>query len=71
MDSFSVKLNLAVLKCAIQKQKNKAGDMIDCLIIPIELNRLFKGDKGGVYLDLNAWPTDPAKRIAEDRKSIV
>ena len=64
MESFSVKLNLATLKCVLEKKKNKAGDLVDCLVIPLEANRLFKGEKGGIYLDLNAWPTDPAKRIA-------
>lgn len=50
---ISSRINLLNLKCSVVNMKAKSG-MMDCLVIPIELNNLFKGDKG-VYLDLIAF----------------
>lgn len=50
MSNFSTKLNLAALKHTRKILKGQSGD-IDCLIIPIDANNLFKGEKG-LYLDL-------------------
>ena len=50
MSNFSTKLNLASLKHTRKLLKAKSGE-IDCLIIPINENNLFKGEKG-LYLDL-------------------
>lgn len=50
MSNFSTKLNLASLKHTRKLLKGTSGD-IDCLIIPINENNLFKGEKG-LYLDL-------------------
>jgi hypothetical protein len=44
--------------------KAKSG-MMDCLVIPIELNNLFKGDKG-VYLDLIAFELANKKENSKD-----
>lgn len=50
MPNFSTKLNLAALHHSRKILKGQSGD-IDCLIIPINANNLFKGEKG-LYLDL-------------------
>jgi hypothetical protein len=50
MSNFSTKLNLASLKHSRKLLKGASGE-IDCLIIPINENNLFKGEKG-LYLDL-------------------
>ena len=50
MSNFSTKLNLASLKHTRKLLKGTSGE-IDCLIIPINENNLFKGEKG-LYLDL-------------------
>ena len=50
MSNFSTKLNLASLKHTRKLLKGQSGE-IDCLIIPINENNLFKGEKG-LYLDL-------------------
>ena len=55
MNNISMKLNLANLQCVVRAEKTQKGDLIDCLIIPIEGNSLFRGNKG-VYLDLIAFP---------------
>ena len=50
MANFSTKINLAGLTHTRKILKGKSGD-IDCLIIPINENNLYKGEKG-LYLDL-------------------
>jgi hypothetical protein len=53
MGTISGKINLMYLKTAIRNMKGKDG-YVECLVIPIEANKLFKGEKG-VYLDLIAF----------------
>jgi hypothetical protein len=53
MSNLNIKLNLRNLKCACRFEKGNAGP-VECLIIPLEANYLFKGEKG-VYLDLTAF----------------
>lgn len=53
MSNISIKLNLRQLKSAVRTMKGKSGD-IRCLVIPIEENCLFEGEKG-IYLDLQAY----------------
>jgi hypothetical protein len=55
--NISGKLNFLSLKAAVRKMKSANGE-IDCLIIPIEQNHLFRGEKG-IYLDLIAFETKP------------
>lgn len=53
MSNISTKINLAGLKHSIRMIKGKTTD-IECLVIPIEPNKLFKGEKG-IYLDLTGF----------------
>jgi hypothetical protein len=53
MANLNIKLNLQNLVCACRFEKGSAGP-VECLIIPLEKNHLFKGEKG-VYLDLSAF----------------
>lgn len=53
MSNLSIKLNLQNLNCVCRYEKGKSGP-VECLIIPLEVNHLFKG-KSGVYLDLTAF----------------
>lgn len=53
MSNISIKLNLRQLKSAVRTMKGKSGD-IRCLVIPIEENCLYEGEKG-IYLDLQAY----------------
>jgi len=59
MANLNIKLNLQNLKCACRFEKSKSG-LVECLIIPLESNYLFKGEKG-VYLDLTAFELKEAK----------
>lgn len=54
------KLNLGQMKHVVQTKKGKTGD-IECLVIPIEQNNLFKGKDGNIYLDLVAFPLKDPK----------
>jgi len=53
MGNISIKLNLRQFKNVIKDMKRKDGTMTKCLVIPIEANHLFEGEKG-VYADLTA-----------------
>jgi hypothetical protein len=53
MSNLNIKLNLQNLKCAVRTEKSASG-LVECIIIPIEQNYLFKGEKG-IYLDLTAF----------------
>ena len=53
MANLSTKLNLAGLKHS-RKLMNGQSGLIDCLIIPINENNLYIGEKG-LYLDLQHY----------------
>lgn len=61
METISTTINLASTKHAIKKMKNKAGQEIDCLVIPIDDNHLFRSDKGGIYINLIGFPVKEVK----------
>ena len=51
--NYNCKVNLAGLKHTVQKMQGASGE-IEVLVIPVEANSLYRGDKG-LYLDLVAW----------------
>ncbi|HUV00466.1 MAG TPA: hypothetical protein VMW32_05855 [Bacteroidales bacterium] len=53
MSKISGKINLMQLTAALRTMKGQSGE-VECLVIPINQNRLFKGEKG-IYLDLIAF----------------
>ena len=65
MSRISGKINLMQLH-AVRKMINGSAGPVECLVIPIEKNKLFIGEKG-VYLDLIAFEIDPAKRKGESK----
>lgn len=50
MGNISAKINLTQLKHKVMKLQGKDG-VIDCIVMPIEANHFYKGEKG-VYMDL-------------------
>lgn len=62
---ITFKINLLQYKAAIQKVKNKAGVLIDAVVIPIEVNSLVKGEKG-VYADFVAFDIKQKKEGSND-----
>lgn len=51
---ITFKVNLLQYQAAVMKIKNKAGILVDCVVIPIETNHLVKGEKG-IYADFAAF----------------
>lgn len=65
MGRISCKINLAALKNAAIITSGKNKD-VDCILIPIAQNHLFRSDKGAVYLDLIGFETPVEKRKGKD-----
>jgi len=65
MSRISGKLNLLQLHAVRKMITGKLG-AVECLVIPIEKNKLFVGEKG-IYLDLIAFEIDPTKRSTESK----
>ena len=58
------KINLLNLHASKMMMKGKSGN-IECLVIPIEANKLFSGSKG-VYLDIVAFDIREPKPDSKD-----
>ena len=65
MSRISGKLNLLQLHGVVKMIQGQLG-LVECLVLPLAKNKLFKGEKG-IYLDIIAFEIDPSKRN-EDRK---
>lgn len=65
MGRISTKINLAGLKNAAIITSGKNKD-VDCILIPIAQNHLFRSEKGAVYLDLIGFETPVDKRKGKD-----
>jgi hypothetical protein len=50
MSTISTKINLTQFKHAVRKMQGQTGT-VDCLIIPIDANHFYRGEKG-IYVDL-------------------
>lgn len=64
MSRISGKINLLQLH-VIRKMINGQAGLVECLVIPIEKNKLFIGEKG-VYLDLIAFEIEKPKEDSKD-----
>jgi hypothetical protein len=69
MSRISGKLNLLNLHTVVKMMPAQSG-LVECLVIPIDKNRLFKGDKG-IYLDIVGFEIDPAKRNANSKDTHI
>lgn len=69
MGNITLKINLTQFHSVIKPLANKDGKMIDCVVLPIEANRFFKGDKG-VYVDLIAFELKTKREGITDTHSI-
>lgn len=65
MGRISTKINLAALKNAAIIKSGKNKD-VDCILIPIDQNNLFRGKENAVYLDLIGFETPSDKRKGKD-----
>jgi len=64
MSRISGKLNLLQLH-AVRKMITGQLGPVECLVIPIEKNKLFVGEKG-IYLDLIAFELEKKKEDSKD-----
>jgi hypothetical protein len=64
MTRINLKINISNLKSVTQWQKGETGP-VECLIIPIDANYLFRG-KSGLYLDLTAFEIRNPKEGQKD-----
>ena len=62
---ITFKINFMQFKAAIQKVKNNKGNDIECIVIPIALNNLFKGEKG-VYGEFVAFEVKEKRADSKD-----
>src|SRR5690606_32516404 len=53
-NNISIKINLRQFKNVIKDMKRKDGTTVKCLVLPIESNHFFEGEKG-IYADLTAF----------------
>lgn len=65
MGNVSTKINLAALKNAAIIKSGKNND-VECIIIPIAHNHLFRSEKGAVYLDLQGFELKNKKEDSKD-----
>ena len=61
---ITIKLNLTAFRHSLTKMKS-GDDTVECLVIPIEMNKLFKGEKG-LYLDMIAFEIKNKKEGIKD-----
>lgn len=67
MGNISIKLNLNQLKHVEREMNGKDGKKIKCLIIPLEENNIFQGEKGN-YLNLTAIEIKDRSKFSADQK---
>ena len=65
MSNISIKINLGSLIHGKTEVLDKNGNMQECLVVPINLNKIVKGNKG-YYLDLVAWPYENKPENSKD-----
>lgn len=66
MSKLNIKINLSNLVSAVRFENGKTGP-VECIVIPIEANHLFKG-KSGIYLDMTAFEL---KEIKDNQTHLI
>jgi hypothetical protein len=67
MSNISIKVNLKQLKHVEREMKGLDGKMIKCLIIPLDENLIYQGEKGA-YLNLTAIEIKDRSKFLPDQK---
>jgi hypothetical protein len=65
MGNISVKINLRRLQSGQMKIKGRSGELVECVVIPIDANNLVRGEKG-IYLDLMGFELKERKPERKD-----
>ena len=69
MGNISIKLNLTQFASVLKPIAGKDGKLIDCIVLPIEKNHFFKGEKG-VYVDMIGFERKTKLEGSKDTHSI-
>ena len=64
MSRISAKINLMNLKAVLRMMKGQTEDM-ECIVIPLKSNKLYKGEKG-VYLDIVGFEIEKPMEGSKD-----
>lgn len=67
MGNISIRLNIKQLKHVEREMKGQGDKMIKCLIIPLEENMIYQGEKGA-YLNLTAIEIKDRSKFSADQK---
>lgn len=67
MGNISIKINVCQLAHVQREMTGKDGQKVKVLIIPVEENKLFVGEKG-VYLDITAIEIKDRSKFSADQK---
>lgn len=67
MANISIKINLKQLKHVEREMKGQGDKMIKCLIIPLEENMIYQGEKGA-YLNLTAIEIKDRSKFSAEQK---
>jgi len=74
-NNMSGRFDLCALKSVIEKKKNKAGQEVDCIVIPLAANHLeLATDSKGKYhvnLDWSAWPRKTPSQFENDKSTHI
>lgn len=65
MENSTIKINLSAFVHIVTTVKNKAGNPVKGIFIPLEKNNIFEGKKG-LYVDLIAFPIKNNKTDSKD-----
>lgn len=60
---------LTALKHVREKRKIQSGEMVDCIVIPLQPNHLKLTEKGNVYVNFSAWPRKTVSQIEGDKST--
>ncbi len=69
MGTISIKLNLTQFASVIKPMTGKDGKSVDCVVLPIDKNHFFRGEKG-VYVDIIAFELKQKKEGIKDTHSL-
>ena len=64
MSMITGSINLAALKYVLMTKKDKNGQPLKGMFIPLEVNKLQEHESGGIYLNLVAFDMKEAKEWA-------
>lgn len=69
--AIRLSINLTAFVHIREKRKNRAGELVDCIVIPCDANHLKFTDKGNLYVNATAWPRKNAPQNENDKSTHI